>query len=86
MCRIPPPCGWKAKAGLTAVPTDPYGQQQDNQLGQSTTTENLVDNYPDRAWCKSASDDATSRRYLQAVGTSSGESSARSAPAKSSIV
>jgi type IV pilus assembly protein PilY1 len=35
----------------TAVPTDPYGQQEQNQLGQGRTTENLVANYPDRAWC-----------------------------------
>jgi type IV pilus assembly protein PilY1 len=43
----------------TAVPTDPYGQQQANQLGQSRTTENLVSNYPDRVWCKSAGDSPT---------------------------
>jgi type IV pilus assembly protein PilY1 len=43
----------------TAVPTDPYGQQQKNQLGTSQTTENLVGSYPDRAWCLSTSDDPT---------------------------
>jgi len=43
----------------TAVPTDPYGQQQDNQRGQSTSTEDLVNNYPDRAWCRSTGDAAT---------------------------
>jgi type IV pilus assembly protein PilY1 len=41
----------------TAVPTDPYGEQQDDQRGISKTTENLVTNYPDRAWCKSTGDD-----------------------------
>jgi type IV pilus assembly protein PilY1 len=43
----------------TAVPTDPYGQQQSNQLGTSKTTENLVANYPDRVWCKSTGDSPT---------------------------
>ena len=43
----------------TAVPTDPYGQQQRNQLGASQTTENLVDNYPDRVWCKNTGDSPT---------------------------
>jgi type IV pilus assembly protein PilY1 len=43
----------------TAVPTDPYGEQQDDQRGVSKTTENLVANYPDRAWCKSTGDAAT---------------------------
>lgn len=43
----------------TAVPTDPYGQQQTNQLGTSTTTENLASNYPDRAWCRSTSNSST---------------------------
>jgi len=43
----------------TAVPTDPYGQQQDDQRGISKATENLVANYPDRAWCKNAGDAAT---------------------------
>jgi type IV pilus assembly protein PilY1 len=43
----------------TAVPTDPYGQQQDDQRGVSKTTENLVANYPDRAWCKNTGDAAT---------------------------
>ncbi len=43
----------------TAVPTDPYGQQQDNQRGQSTATEDLLGNYPDRAWCKNTTDVAT---------------------------
>ena len=43
----------------TSVPTDPYGTQQDNQRGQSSTSENLVSNYPDRAWCKSTGDSAT---------------------------
>jgi type IV pilus assembly protein PilY1 len=41
----------------TAVPTDPYGEQQSNQLGNNTTTEDLVANYPDRVWCTSTSDD-----------------------------
>ena len=40
----------------TAVPTDPYGQQQSDQLGVSKVTESLVANYPDRAWCKSTGD------------------------------
>ena len=43
----------------TAVPTDPYGQQQDDQRNISKTTENLVANYPDRAWCKNTGDAAT---------------------------
>lgn len=43
----------------TAVPTDPYGQQQDDQRGISKTTENLVTNYPDRAWCRNTTDAAT---------------------------
>jgi type IV pilus assembly protein PilY1 len=43
----------------TAVPTDTYGQQQSNQLGQSRTTEDLVNNYPDRAWCRSTGDAVT---------------------------
>jgi len=44
----------------TAVPTDPYGQQQSNQRGQSATTQDLKGNYPDRAWCKNVSDSAGS--------------------------
>jgi type IV pilus assembly protein PilY1 len=44
----------------TAVPTDPYGQQQQNQLGTSKTTENLAANYPDRVWCLTTSDDPNS--------------------------
>jgi type IV pilus assembly protein PilY1 len=44
----------------TAVPTDPYGQQQDDQRGANKSTEDLVNNYPDRAWCKNTSDAATS--------------------------
>ncbi|HEX9626897.1 MAG TPA: PilC/PilY family type IV pilus protein, partial [Acidiferrobacterales bacterium] len=43
----------------TAVSTDPYGQQQDDQRNISKTTENLVANYPDRAWCKNTGDAAT---------------------------
>jgi type IV pilus assembly protein PilY1 len=43
----------------TAVPTDPYGQQQDDQRAISKTTENLVANYPDRVWCKNNGDAAT---------------------------
>lgn len=42
-----------------AVPTDPYGQQQDDQRNISKPTENLVANYPDRAWCKNTGDAAT---------------------------
>jgi type IV pilus assembly protein PilY1 len=40
-------------SGWTAVPTDPYGQQQTDQLGNSVTTTNLVTGYPDRVWCSS---------------------------------
>lgn len=43
----------------TAVPTDPYGQQQTDQLGNSVTTVNLVTGYPDRVWCTSRADSAT---------------------------
>jgi type IV pilus assembly protein PilY1 len=43
----------------TTVPTDPYGQQEDNQRGQTSSNENLVANYPDRAWCKNTGDAAT---------------------------
>lgn len=43
----------------TAVATDPYAQQQTDQRGVSKTTENLVANYPDRAWCKTTGDAAT---------------------------
>jgi type IV pilus assembly protein PilY1 len=43
----------------TAVPTDPYGQQQSDQRGNSKTTENLAASYPDRAWCLNTSDAAT---------------------------
>jgi type IV pilus assembly protein PilY1 len=46
-------------ANWTAVPTDPYGQQQSDQLGTSATSVDLVSNYPDRAWCKSTSDAST---------------------------
>jgi type IV pilus assembly protein PilY1 len=43
----------------TAVPTDPFGQQQRNQLNSSQTTEDLVNHYPDRAWCLTTSNSAT---------------------------
>lgn len=43
----------------TAVSTDPYGQQQVNQLGNSKSTENLVTGYPDRVWCRDDDDNVT---------------------------
>ncbi|MGH8686614.1 MAG: PilC/PilY family type IV pilus protein [Burkholderiales bacterium] len=46
-------------ASWTAVQTDPYGQQQQNQLGSSKSTEDLVNKYPDRVWCTSTSDSPT---------------------------
>jgi type IV pilus assembly protein PilY1 len=49
----------------TAVPTDPYGQQQKNQLNTSKTTENLTGNYPDRAWCRSTSNSPTDTTNCQ---------------------
>src|SRR3970040_225217 len=53
----------------TAVPTDPYGQQQDDQRNISKTTENLVANYADRASCKNngaAATDTTNCRVNSA--------------------
>jgi type IV pilus assembly protein PilY1 len=47
-------------AAWAAVPTDPYGQQQQNQLGANATTVDLVLNYPDRAWCINNHDPASS--------------------------
>ncbi|MDH5351243.1 MAG: hypothetical protein OEX78_10540, partial [Betaproteobacteria bacterium] len=44
----------------TAVPTDPFGQQESNQRGQSSISEDLVSDYPDRAWCKNTGDSASS--------------------------
>jgi type IV pilus assembly protein PilY1 len=44
----------------TAVPTDPYGQQQDDQRTIGKTNENLVANYPDRAWCRNTGDNVNS--------------------------
>ena len=43
----------------TAVPTDAFGIQNSNQLGNSASTADLVSGYPDRAWCQSSSDSAT---------------------------
>ncbi|HEX5091203.1 MAG TPA: PilC/PilY family type IV pilus protein, partial [Burkholderiales bacterium] len=43
----------------TAVPTDPYGKQQRDTLNVSTTKSDLVNKYPDRAWCKNSSDSPT---------------------------
>jgi len=42
----------------TSVPTDPYGKQQRDQRGQSSSNEDLASNYPDRAWCMNTSDSA----------------------------
>ena len=36
---------------FTAVKTDPYGVQQNNQAGTAMTTENLLTNYPDVVYC-----------------------------------
>mgnify|MGYP001206753837 CR=1 FL=1 len=49
----------------TAVPTDPYGKQQEDQRGLSKTTENLVTNYPDRAWCKNTGDSVSDPALCQ---------------------
>ena len=57
------------KAGTsswTQVQTDPYGQLQQNQLGNSMTTEDLVNHYPDRVWCTSTSDNPTDTTNCQA--------------------
>jgi type IV pilus assembly protein PilY1 len=43
----------------TAVATDPYGRQQQDQRGNSKTTENIVANYPDRVWCTGTGDSPT---------------------------
>ncbi|HEX5160457.1 MAG TPA: hypothetical protein VFV88_01970, partial [Steroidobacteraceae bacterium] len=46
-------------ATWTKVETDPFGKQQNDTLGNGTTTADLVNKYPDRAWCKNNSDSAT---------------------------
>ena len=40
-----------------AVPTDAFNIQNKDQLGNTVTTANLVNGYPDRAWCQLTSDD-----------------------------
>lgn len=48
----------------TAVPTDAYGVQNTNQLGNSASTTNLVTGYPDRVWCLANGDSATGANCL----------------------
>jgi len=43
-----------------SVPTDPYKQQEKDTLGKGNSAANLVNEYPDRAWCKNDGDAATS--------------------------
>lgn len=43
----------------TKVQTDPYGQLQRNQQGNSTTTQDIVSGYPDRVWCTATGDSPT---------------------------
>ena len=43
----------------TAVPTDSYNVQNNDQLGNGVTTVNLVTGYPDRVWCTAKSDSRT---------------------------
>ncbi|TAN81350.1 MAG: hypothetical protein EPN14_04810, partial [Gallionella sp.] len=42
-----------------SVLTDGYNKQNKTQLNASTTTINLTSSYPDRVWCKNASDSPT---------------------------
>lgn len=50
-------------SGWTAVPTDPYGRQRDDQLGNNRTTISFIPDgsnnegsgYPDRVWCNTSS-------------------------------
>ena len=48
----------------TAVLTDGFNVQNSDQLGNNVTTTNLVTGYPDRVWCVSQSDAATSANCL----------------------
>ncbi len=43
----------------SSVLTDGYNKQNKTQLNVSTTTINLTTSYPDRVWCKNASDSPT---------------------------
>ncbi|MDP2241102.1 MAG: PilC/PilY family type IV pilus protein [Burkholderiales bacterium] len=44
----------------TAVPTDAFGIQNNDQLGNNVSTVNLVTGYPERVWCTSPGDSPTS--------------------------
>ncbi len=43
----------------SAVPTDPYKQQEKDTLGKGNSAVKLATEYPDRAWCKNDNDAAT---------------------------
>ena len=44
-------------ANWTAVPTDAFTILNKDQLGNTVTTVDLVNGYPDRAWCQTTADD-----------------------------
>lgn len=39
------------QSDLTSVKTDPYGQQQRDQLGVAVSARNLINSYPERVYC-----------------------------------
>jgi type IV pilus assembly protein PilY1 len=47
------------QTNLASVKTDPYGQQQRDQLGNAATSKNLGTEYPERVYCDSQSADAS---------------------------
>jgi len=55
-------------ANWTAVPTDAFGIQNSDQLGNNVSTINLVTGYPDRAWCTSPGDSPTSANCVANSG------------------
>lgn len=53
------------QSNLTSVQTDPYGKQQKDQLGSSTTSVNLTTQYPERVYCDSQGATATDTTHCK---------------------